>query len=278
MTDPKIKPISMGLLAVALWAAIPAFVKIGSTAETLPFLLVLRFLISSLLFVPFLPQIWRKRRGTPLRWFLLMSLCLGANFFFQGLAMIKLPVSWYLIIFSLNPLFALILMGIQIRRRSFIGVTLAIAGTLLFVDSKEIHSNYGILPIIYVTIGMMTWVVYTLLARKFHVAYSNSEVTALTQFAALAACAVIWVFHGLPIAELNATHKMAVFALGVSTPLAYFGFNSCLRMLPRFGVVSQYLEPVFGVAIGIAFFNESLTLSQALGSFLIILGSTATES
>ena len=136
----------------------------------------------------------------------------------------------------------------------------------------------GILPVIYVTIGMLTWVVYTLLARKFHTIYSNSEVTALTQFAALAACVVIWIFHGLPNTELSTTHKMAVFALGALTPLAYFGFNSCLRTLPRFGVVSQYLEPVFGIAIGIAFFNESLTLSQALGSFLIVLGSAATES
>lgn len=278
MINSKLTPISMGLLAVALWAAIPAFVKVGSTTETLPFLLVLRFLISSLIFVPFLPKVWRKRHGIPVRLFLLMSVCLGANFFFQGLAMVHLPVSWYLIIFSLNPLFALLLMGIQIRRRAFIGIMLAIVGTLLFVDAREVHSNYGILPIIYVTIGMLTWVVYTLLARKFHATYSNSEVTALTQFSALAACAVIWAFYGLPIATLDGTQTMAVFALGALTPLAYFGFNACLRALPRFGVVSQYLEPVFGIAIGIAFFNESLTLIQALGSFLIVVGSATTES
>jgi drug/metabolite transporter (DMT)-like permease len=278
VSNSKVKPILLGLLAVLLWAAIPAFVKVGSAMETLTFLLVLRFAISSLIFVAFAPQIWRKRHLIQARWFLLMSLCLGANFYFQGLAMIKLPVSWYLIIFSLNPLFALLLMGVRLRRRALAGVLIAVIGTFMFIDIKEIHSTYGVLPIVYVVIGMLTWVVYTLIAQRFQKTYSNVEVTALTQYAALAACAAIWMVNGFPVFEVNANTGAAVLALGTLTPLAYFGFNACLRAQPRFGVVSQYLEPVFGVFIGLIFFHESFSLLQALGSILIVLGSAATES
>jgi len=278
MTESKLKPISLGLLAVALWAAIPAFVKVGSTTEALSFLLVLRFAISSVMFATFVPRLWQRRHMVQTRWYLIISLCLGANFYFQGLAMIKLPVSWYLIIFALNPLFALMLMGVQLTRRSLAGVGLAIIGTLMFVDLEQVRSTYGVLPIIYVVIGMLTWVAYTLIARKFQSAYSNAEVTALTQYGALVACLVIWMANGMPVFEVNGTTGFAVLALGTLTPVAFFGFNTCLRTQPRFGIVSQYLEPVFGIFIGLVFFHESLSLLQALGSVLILVGSAATES
>ena len=171
---------ALGLFAVALWAAIPAFVKVVSTEASLSLLLVLRFAISSMIFAPTFRRLWLKRKAVPLRWTVLMSICLGANFYYQGLAMIKLPVSWYLIIFSLNPLLALILMGVKLTPSALVGVALALLGTLLFIDTTEIQSNYGFLSIVFVVIGMLTWVVYTLIVRKFHATHTNAEVTALT--------------------------------------------------------------------------------------------------
>jgi drug/metabolite transporter (DMT)-like permease len=269
---------ALGIIAVALWAAIPAFVKLGTTAELLPFLLVLRFAISSLLFTPLLKSIWKKRRAVDARWFVLVALCLGANFYFQGLAMIDLPVSWYLVIFSLSPVFALIFSELRLHIKTVAGVGIAIIGTLLFVDLKEVHEHYGALPIFFVTIGMLTWVAYTSIVRRFQSAFSSVEITALTQFAALVACIVIWAVKRFPMVKLSAASGSSILALGLLTPLAYFGFNACLRALPRFGIVSQYLEPVFGVCIGLVFFHESLSVMQAIGSVLIVLGSVATES
>jgi len=56
--------------------------------------------------------------------------------------------------------------------------------------------------------------------------------------------------------------------------LAYFCFNESLRLSPSFCVLSQYLEPVIGIFIGVLFFQESLTAIQLVGSLLII-GSVA---
>jgi drug/metabolite transporter (DMT)-like permease len=278
MNNSKFTPVVFGLLAVALWAAIPAFVKVGSTDESLSYLLVLRFLISSALFIPVLPKIWSKRRQITLSQYLLLSACLGANFYFQGLAMIRLPVSWYLIIFSLSPVLALPFMGVRVGRRTVFGVMLALLGTGMFIDLSEVQSNYGVLPILFVVIGMITWVVYTLMARRLQKTHSSVEVTALTQFCAMTSCSALWIIHGVPTSILTTSNQLAILALGILTPVAYFAFNACLRVLPKFGVVSQYLEPVFGIAIGIAFFHESISALQAVGSVLIVIGSAITES
>lgn len=278
MLDSKLRSIWMGLFAVALWAAIPAFVKIGSTFETLPFLLVLRFAIASVFFIPLIPKMRARLSKIPLKLYVAMTVCLGANFYFQGLAMIHLPVSWYLIIFCLNPLFALVFMGIAFNRRLLLGVVLSIAGTMLFVNPQEIQSTYGWLPIFYVFIGMMTWVAYTVLIKRFQAVFTNAEVTGLTQFSALFACAAIWMFNGLHTFQLTSENTTSVLALGVLTPLAYFSFASCLKTMPRFGVVSQYLEPVFGILIGVLFFQETLSTVQIIGSAMIVFGSVTIES
>ena len=65
--------------------------------------------------------------------------------------------------------------------------------------------------------------------------------------------------------------------LGLLTPLAYFGFNACLRREPKFSVVSQYLEPAFGVLIGLVFFKESLSLEQFFGASLIVFATVSLE-
>jgi len=277
-SESKLKPISLGIFAVALWAAIPAFVKVGSTLETLPFLLLLRFLIASLFFVALVPRIFSKLRQLPAHLYLALTICLGANFFFQGMAMLYLPVSWYLIIFCLNPLFALLFLGVPFSRKLILGIGLSIGGTLLFVNLNEVQTAYGWLPLVYVAIGMMTWVAYTLLVKRFQIVYTNIEVTALTQFSALIACALIWAATGFGVFQLSTQHTASVLALGALTPLAYFGFTSCLRALPKFGVVSQYLEPVFGIAIGVFFFSESLSAAQLLGSAMIVFGSVTIEN
>lgn len=105
-----------GILAVIIWAAIPALVKFGSTSSNLSFLLLLRFLIASLLFLPVSVAIWKKIKKSDVPLLITISLVLGANFYFQGLAMQDLPASWYVVIFSLNPIFALIGLKTKLTR------------------------------------------------------------------------------------------------------------------------------------------------------------------
>jgi drug/metabolite transporter (DMT)-like permease len=272
------RPIIFGVLAVLIWAAIPAFVKVGSTVETLPFLLVLRFLIASLFFLPSIPSVREKCRTISAKSWLALTVILGANFYFQGLAMIELPVSWYLVIFCLNPILALLLLKIRLNWKVFLGLAGCVAGTLLFINPEEISTQYSIYAFICLFIGMLTWVIYTLMSKRFQQVLTSVEMTAVTQWLSLMAAAVIWIGLGSQMFKIDAAQMGAVVALGVFTPLAYYFFNACLRTHPKFSIVSQYLEPVFGIVIGFAFFGEQLGMIQLIGTALIVAGSTVIES
>jgi drug/metabolite transporter (DMT)-like permease len=274
----RFKPLALGVLAILIWAGIPAFVKIGSTVESLPFLLVLRFLIASLIFLPSLPRVAEKCRRISWQNWLLLTLVLGANFYFQGLAMIELPVSWYLVIFCLNPIFALMLLRIQMNWKVVLGLGGCVLGTMLFLDISDIANAYSVSAFVCLIVGMITWVVYTFLSKCFQVVLSSVEMTAVTQWLSLAAAIVIWVALGLHTQSIDLAGVVSVLALGIFTPLAFYGFNACLRTHPKFSIVSQYLEPVFGIAIGFAFFSEHLGVLQIIGTALIVSGSAVIEA
>lgn len=270
--------IAAGLIAVLIWSAIPAFVKIGSTADGLPFLLVCRFSIACLFFLPVLKIIFQKMKQVKLTLWLALTAILGANYYFQGLAMIDLPVSWYLIIFCLNPILSLIFIGLKFNKKMIFSIMLSILGTLLFVNLDEISQLKSVMPFVYITVGMLTWVAYTVCIQKFQSNYTNVETTALTQLVSLFSCLWIWIFSGAEIIPLNSNEMLSIATLGITTPIAYFGFNACLKAAPRFSIVSQYLEPVFGVLIGLLFFNESLSVAQWIGAGFILIGTVTQES
>ncbi len=262
-----------GILAVIIWAAIPALVKFGSTSNNLSFLLLLRFLIASLLFLPVSLAIWKKIKKLDVPLLITISLVLGANFYFQGLAMQDLPASWYVVIFSLNPIFALIGLKTKLTRKLIANVLMMFFGTLLFIDFQQVINNHLSISLLYVFIGMLTWVFYTFLLARIQNKFSDIESTGVTQQLALIACLLIWLIKGFPIG-FSDSQIPSVIILGLLTPAAYFLFSYCLRRTPTFGVLSQYLEPVFGVLIGFLFLNESLSAVQAMGAILIVWRST----
>lgn len=273
----KIKSILAGVFAVLIWSLIPAFVKIGSNESNLSFLLVGRFLIASFIFLPLLKSVVLKHFLISFSKWLILAFILGANYFFQGHAMEALPASWYLIVFSLNPLLALFLMKTIWSRRLIFGILMSLAGTLMFVKSITLDHQISTATMIYMFLGMLTWVFYTVHIRHFQKTYSDTEIAGLTQFVSLIAVIFIWSFQGFPTQQLTLTEFGPLVALGVTTPIAYFLFSYCLRHTPVFGLLSQYLEPVFGVLIGYLFFKEVLSIQSLVGAGIIITGAWQVE-
>lgn len=271
----NLKSILAGILAVFLWAAIPALVKTGTNENNLTLLLVIRFLISSVVFLPLLKTVLQRLPQIPIKTLLLLTIVLGANYYFQGLAMHLVPASWYVVVFSLNPILALLLLKVPLNTRKWSGIILAFLGTLLFTVGQMSSAPWQAL--VFITIGMLTWVLYTQIIQKFQSIYNDVESSAITQLVSLGACTVLWLAHGTPAQSLEPQQWTSLIILGLTTPLAYYCFSYCLRKTPAFGIVSQYLEPVFGVLIGIIFFHESLTLLQVLGASAITLGSLQVE-
>lgn len=270
------RSIIAGLIAVFLWAAIPALVKSGTTPENLTFLLVLRFVCASLIFLPFVLKIIKKSSEVSIYKWLTLGLILGVNYYFQGLAMHMVPASWYVVIFSLNPIIAIFLLRIPLDKNKILGFSAAAIGTLTFIFN-DVDTNVPVLALVYITLGMMAWVLYTQQIRNFQKVYSDLETSALTQFISLLACLVLWMGEGLPIQSLKSEQGLSILVLGLTTPLAYFCFSYCMRYTPAFGLISQYLEPVFGIVIGILFFQEKIGFVQMVGAAAIVWGAARAE-
>jgi drug/metabolite transporter (DMT)-like permease len=263
----------MGVLAVVIWAAIPAFVKVGSNQISLSLLLLIRFLVATLLVSFYVPRVVAKLKNLSVGYIAVLTGILGLNYYSQGLAMSELPVSWYVVVFSLNPILALLLMGLKLGKRQLFSVGGAVLGTLLFLNLSDFGAGVSVKGLLCLVLGMLTWVGYTIWIKRVHGKFNSIESTVLTQICSLLACFLIWLGSGVPMPEAGQSLSiyMPALILGLSTPVAYFAFNFSLKEYPFFGVVSQYLEPVVGVAIGLCFFQEQLSGLQWLGSVLIII-------
>jgi drug/metabolite transporter (DMT)-like permease len=84
-----------------------------------------------------------------------------------------------------------------------------------------------------------------------------------------------WGLQAFPIAALNKNEIIATAILGIGSPYAYLTFSHAVRRAPSFAIASQYLEPVFGIALGCAAFNESLSFVQATGAAVIVASTAA---
>jgi drug/metabolite transporter (DMT)-like permease len=270
----KLAPLLAGLAAVFIWAAIPALVKTGCTEQNLAFLLMMRFLIASLLFSPVIFNVLKKLTLVSKIDLVLLMLILGTNYYFQGLAMIRLPSSWYLVMFSLNPILALLTLRLKLRYQQIFGIGIACIGSVLFVNTAELSQQFPVSSYIFLTLGMLTWVLYTWKIQAIQKVMNDIESTALTQILSLVAATAIWVYSERSMVSIKFTEMIPLLILGIFTPAAYLGFNYCLRRNAKFGIASQYLEPVFGIAIGFVLFHETLTVLQLVGSGAILWGSS----
>lgn len=269
----KTKVLAAGLGAIVIWGAIPVLVKV--TLNTIPVseYLFFRFLIGSLIILPWLSGIIKKRRAMSTLLWAVLALDLFGNYFFQTLAMQGLPASWYIVIFALNPVLALVLLRTKLDRALRIALGAAFGGTILFVNTSDAGPSPWMLFCI--VVGMLTWVIYTLVIRKFQRVFSDPEITAVTQALSLVSMSVLWAVKGFPHQPVDTAGLVGITVLGAFTPLAYFMFSYALRRMPIFGVSSQYLEPVVGLWLAHIVFGESLNLRQWLGVIVIVISTVA---
>lgn len=266
----QFRVIAAGLLAVFIWGAIPVAVKLTLSTLSVSQYLFLRFAMGLVIMTPWLRLVMRKRVSFNLWWWIALTLDLGANYFFQTLAMQGMPASWYIVIFALNPILALVVLRVRLTKRVWLSVAVATLGTLLFTQTGDFSTPIRTLDVVCIVIGMLTWVFYTLIVSKLQKHYSDVEITAVTQFLSFVAVVVIWGASGFPFVGLQGEGLGGVLFLGLCTPAAYFLFSYALRYMPAFGVASQYMEPVFGVALAYLVFGETLTLAQSAGAVGII--------
>ena len=270
-SETNLKAVFAGILAIILWGAIPALVKVGAGTLPISFLLLLRFTISFLLVLPIILKTSDRFKLIDKTTWAGLLIVLGANYFFQALAMVELPISWYVVIFSLNPVLALLSLRLKINLKSWMACGVAAISTFVFVRADEFAGHITALGVISLVVGMLTWVGYTYIAKRLQGLFNDGEVTAITQMISMLSVLIMWLGQGTPVVPLSSEAFISVLVLGITSPLAYWSFSYSLRYIPVFCIMSQYLEPVVGLLLGFFYFNEVLGTQQLVGSTLLIL-------
>src|SRR5690348_9267064 len=93
-----------GIVAIALWALAPAFIKIGQGVHDFSWFLVMRYTFTTLVIMPFLLKLIKKAKQLPIRdW---LSVCLSVSLHNSAAVycLQEISVIWYTLAFSLSPI------------------------------------------------------------------------------------------------------------------------------------------------------------------------------
>ena len=272
LTSLSTRALFAGFGAILIWSLAPAVTKLEGSSLPLSYFLLLRYGFSSLLLLPVLIKIQPSRlEKAPMLW-LGLIVCLGIYLALQVVAVRHLPVSWYVVFFTLTPAVSLLLLRIRMNFLTVAGLVGAILGSLFFIQDLSWDS----LPLwgfFCLFVSMLGWASMTLLIKKLQGGLNDLQVTTVCNFIPLVIFTGYWLVDGCPVVPLSLGDSALVLTLSLGMPLAFFLFAYSLRYTPVVAVASQFLEPVFGVLSGILLFHEVLSAWQIAGSALILASS-----
>jgi drug/metabolite transporter (DMT)-like permease len=262
-----------GVSGLFIFAVCPLIVKLGLEVASPLEALLGRFIVSCLIFSPLIcgavEMLWRS----PLKHSLLFLGSVAGCYYFQTMALDLFPVSWFLIVFAVNPILALLLFRVPMTQKLLGGVFLSLVGTAFFVAAPDMKvSPIEPMAWIYLLLGMLSWVIYTKAIALLQKRMTDLQITANTNIVALFSVVLFIGLDGPGAISASSVLLWQNLVVGVLAPMAFFLFSYTLRRDPVFGIVSQYLEPVMGAGLAILILKEPFNVSNIVGSAAIFLG------
>jgi drug/metabolite transporter (DMT)-like permease len=271
------------LLTVACWGLAPVANRylLGSVSPL--HLVVLRFIVASLLFIPIILQMrkqrWNRRDGL-LAIFCGLTCILGYNVIVTfGLQWVPAGIAGLL--GATTPLWIALISRIALREPLHwavsLGLILGLSGVMTLVGWTTLHADQGrneLLGIGLVILAYLMWAVYTIAVRPLSRKYGASVSTAITTFLGSLPLVALWDPHLLPtFATLQAPAWLAfaLLALG-STVIATVLWNYGVACIPsaQAGVFLNVM-PVVSVLGGSFFLHEQITPGMLAGGAIIIV-------
>ena len=195
-------------------------------------------------------------------------------------AELTLAAGFTSVINAAAPMFAAIVAVAWLHERISLlrvsGLVVGFAGVVGLVGgSAAIRTSGGALAVAAALLGTMLYGISNSYIKRFMAGVPSLAIATGSQLAAtlVLAPAAYWLW---PARTPTGTVWLAVIALGIAcTGIAYILF---FRLIARVGptrVASvSFLIPVFGVLWGVLFLREQLTANMAVGSAVILLGTS----
>ncbi len=239
--------------------------------------ILLRFAVAAVAAAPF-ALATREARGlfrSP--WVLGAGVLYGVAFLiqFEGLAMVSVTLA-ALLVGAMPALIATCayLMGDKVSRASWAGVAATTAGAALIAGRPgDAGSVAGVLLSLASLMVFLAWLVALKKAPQARAAMAMPCVTVLV--AAATILPISLVLHGAPNLHLSPTAWAGVIGQGVlSTVVATAAWQyGASRVSSASAGVFINIEPLFGAAVGVLAFHDSLTAAVVAGGALIVAGS-----
>lgn len=263
------------IAAMAAFAVEDALVKAVTTALPIGQILIVFGLGGALIFA-----VIARRRGDALMTRDVVSPAMRVRVVFEitgrlfyVLALALIPLSTATVILQATPLVvvaaAAVIFGERVGWRRWTAIGLGLSGVLIILrPGTEGFSALSLLAVV----GMLGFAGRDLASRAAPRSLSTA-ILGLYGFLALAVAGlIVWLWQGEAFRIPDAQAGLAL----AGTILVGVGAYSCLMKAMRTGAVSavtpfRYTRLLFGAALGIVLFGETLTLGMLAGSGLIVL-------
>ncbi len=192
---------------------------------------------------------------------------------FYVLAITLTPLSSATVILQATPVVvvaaAALLFGERVGWRKWMAIVIGLAGVLMIVQPGS--EGFSLLSVLAV-IGMLGFAGRDLASRAAPASLGTLALGFYGFLAVLLAGVIFAILHGQSFVWPGPSAALILLAVVLAGAAAY----ACLMRAMRTGEVGavtpfRYSRLLFGIAIGVGYFGERLTLPMALGSALIVL-------
>ena len=277
-------------LVSLIWGIASPVIKYTLTYLPAYTFLYWRFLITSLIFLPFFLYFLKKSPVKKEDWpkmIFLGFLSTPLNLILLFLGYEKTTSMDGVVISATTPIFitlgGALLLAEQVTRIERWGLFIAILGTLVSVSqplfekglfSGSLYGNF------LVFVSVLAWVVYTLCAKKLNLKYHPLIPTAVGFFVGLITVIPLVLLRGNPSAF---SFSLLTFNLNAFLGVLYMTILSSVvaYTLYLYGVglieaseatLFAYLQPIFAAPVAAWWLKEKITFPFIVGAFLIALG------
>jgi|SRR5579884_1202665 len=270
------------MLAAFLWGGSVIAQKWGVTFFPPLHLALLRGMGATLCLLPFW---WRsnerrrrfQREELPLL-FLLAFLSMIGNQLSNYYGLRTIPASEAGIIMGSTPVLTVLLSSLFFRepltRRRTIGSLLSFVG-VLFVVARLPHGEVlaSWKGDLFICLGVLSWVSYTLLARLFLKNHSSLVLTMATFSIGTMMIVPFTVLEGAPMQAIPPSAWGALsYLILFASVIAFFAWNIGLQAVgPTRASIFSNLIPVTALLLGVILLSESISIKQLVGMGLILI-------
>ncbi len=279
------------IIAVAIWGVAASVIKFGLT-DLPPFVfLSYRYLITTLILLPFFLATKEKHITFKNIGFLVLISFLGSTFnhglLFYGT---KFSTSLDSSLITATAPILVILAGFlflkeHITHKEKIGIAVTLLGTLVimlqsFFESGP-HSSLSIFGNTLLFICNIAFAAYLILSKEIiREKVSPFTLTFMTFLVGFITTLPLTIFEMKPanllstIVHLNLGTQLSVFYMAIlSGALAYFLYQGAQKTIEASEAsVFQYLQPVATAPVAVLWLGEKITIPMVVGSILVIIG------